>query len=70
MISGPFELFIVKRDEADAEHNYIEAARDYWITRSELERAVGGSLEPRQRQDGKSQPVSNQTGKRSRLGKN
>jgi len=69
MISGPFDLFIVKRDEADAERNYVEAARDYWITRAQLERAVGGNLEPRQRQDGKSQPVSNQTGKRSRLGK-
>jgi cobalt-zinc-cadmium efflux system outer membrane protein len=28
MISGAFDLFIAKRDEADAERNYVEAARD------------------------------------------
>jgi cobalt-zinc-cadmium efflux system outer membrane protein len=33
MISGAFDLFIAKRDGADAERNYVEAARDYWIAR-------------------------------------
>jgi len=65
MISGAFDLFIAKRDEADAERNYVEAARDYWIARAELERAVGGNLEPRQLQSAKSQPVSNQISKKS-----
>ena len=69
MISGAFDLFIAKRDEADAERNYVEAARDYWIARAQLERAVGGNLEPRQPQGGKSQSVSNQIGKGSRSGK-
>jgi cobalt-zinc-cadmium efflux system outer membrane protein len=39
-----FELFTTKAEEARTEREYIEAVRDYWITRTELERAVGGSL--------------------------
>jgi hypothetical protein len=45
--------------EASTERDYINAVRDYWITRAELERAVGGNLNPRQSADDKSQPVSN-----------
>ena len=44
-----FELFTTKAEEAQTEREYIEAVRDYWITRAELERAVGGSLNPRVR---------------------
>ena len=56
---GNFELFTTKAEEARTEREYVEAARDYWITRAELERAVGGNLRPRQREEGKSMPVSN-----------
>ena len=42
-----FELFATKAEEARTEREYLEAVRDYWITRAELERAVGGSLNPR-----------------------
>jgi cobalt-zinc-cadmium efflux system outer membrane protein len=59
MAIGNFELFATKAEEARTEREYIEAARDYWITRAELERAVGGNLNPRQSVDDKSQPVSN-----------
>jgi len=45
MLSGAFELFAAKREELDAEKSWIEARRDYWITRAELERAVGGDLD-------------------------
>ena len=41
---GNFELFTTKAEEARTEREYVEAARDYWITRAELERAVGGNL--------------------------
>jgi len=51
-----FELFTTKADEARTEREYVEAVRDYWITRVELERAVGGSLRIRQPV---SQPVAN-----------
>ena len=44
---GNFELFTTKAEEARTEREYIEAVRDYWITRAELERAVGGNLSPR-----------------------
>ena len=54
-----FELFSTKAEEANTEREYIDAVRDYWITRSELERAVGGNLNPRQPADGKSQRVLN-----------
>src|SRR5580692_12320976 len=54
-----FELFSTKAEEARTEREYLDAVRDYWITRAELERAVGGNLNPRQPTDGKSQPVLN-----------
>ncbi len=54
-----FELFSTKAEEVRTEREYLEAVRDYWITRAELERAVGGNLNPRQPADGKSQPVLN-----------
>ena len=39
-----YDLFLAKQRELDAERDYIDAWRDYWITRTELEAAVGGSL--------------------------
>src|SRR5271157_2246918 len=47
MAIGNFELFTTKAEEARTEREYIEAVRDYWISRAELERAVGGNLSPR-----------------------
>jgi cobalt-zinc-cadmium efflux system outer membrane protein len=41
-----YELLSAKERELDAERNYIEAWRDYWIARSELARAMGGGLIP------------------------
>jgi cobalt-zinc-cadmium efflux system outer membrane protein len=47
MLVGVFDLLMAKRNELNAQRGYIDAVRDYWITRAELERAVGGSLSPR-----------------------
>ncbi len=44
MLAGVFQLLVAKRDEVDAGRGYIEALRDYWIARCDLERAVGGEL--------------------------
>src|SRR6267378_4330033 len=55
---GNFELFTTKAEEASTEREYVDAVREYWITRTELERAVGGNLNPRQPADDKSPPVS------------
>lgn len=41
---GVFELLQAKQAEIDAGREYVEALRDYWVARTELERAVGGRL--------------------------
>ena len=47
MLLGNYELFRVKTEELEAERGYVEAQRDYWITRAELERTLGGSFTAR-----------------------
>ena len=44
MLKGAYDLLLAKQSEVAAERSYIEAWRDYWIARAELERAIGGSL--------------------------
>jgi cobalt-zinc-cadmium efflux system outer membrane protein len=44
MLVGQFELLLAKQEEYDAWQGYLEAVRDYWIARSDLERAIGGTL--------------------------
>ncbi|MGH8094021.1 MAG: TolC family protein [Chthoniobacterales bacterium] len=44
MLKGTYDLLLAKQNEVAAERSYIEAWRDYWIARTELERAVGGTL--------------------------
>ncbi len=43
---GATELLMARKSQLDTEREYIHSWRDYWISRSELERAVGGSLSP------------------------
>ncbi len=47
MLIGNYELFRTRSEQIEAEHKEIETLRDYWTTRAELERAVGGNLRPR-----------------------
>ena len=44
MFIGQFELLLAKQQQYDAYQSYLEAVRDYWLARSELARATGGSL--------------------------
>lgn len=44
MLKGAYDLLLAKQLEMETERAYIEAWRDYWIARAELERAVGGEL--------------------------
>jgi outer membrane protein, heavy metal efflux system len=44
MLLGTFELLGAKREEIAAYTEYIEAVRDYWIARAELEKAVGARI--------------------------
>jgi len=41
---GPFQLLQAKQEEVKTGADSVEALRDYWVARVELEKAVGGSL--------------------------
>jgi outer membrane protein, heavy metal efflux system len=44
MLTGVFELLMAKRDEYAGYQDYVEGLRDYWQTRTALQRAVGYAL--------------------------
>lgn len=44
MLLGVFQLLDARQAEIEGYRQYIEAVRDYWIARVELERAAGGRL--------------------------
>jgi outer membrane protein, heavy metal efflux system len=46
MLKGPYDLLLAKQNEVATEQGYIDAWRDYWLARVELELAVGGKLPP------------------------
>jgi cobalt-zinc-cadmium efflux system outer membrane protein len=41
---GLFDLLQAKQEEVNQAREYVEALRDYWSARAQLEKAVGGSL--------------------------
>jgi outer membrane protein, heavy metal efflux system len=44
MQKGTYDLLNAKELELEAERDYVQTWRDYWIARTDLERAVGGRL--------------------------
>ena len=44
MLLSVYQLILARQLEINAYREYIEGLRDYWIARSDLERAVGGRL--------------------------
>ncbi len=44
MLVGTYQLLQAKQSEVTAYREFIEALRDYWLARADLERATGGSL--------------------------
>lgn len=44
MLIGVYQLIQARQEEFAAYREYIEAVRDYWIARSDLERAIGGRI--------------------------
>ena len=44
MLLGVYALIQVKQNEVNAYREYIEAVRDYWIARGDVEHAIGGAL--------------------------
>jgi cobalt-zinc-cadmium efflux system outer membrane protein len=44
---GPFELVATKQAQIEAYRAYLDAVRDYWTARADLELAVGGRVLPK-----------------------
>ncbi len=44
MLLGVYQLIQARQNQITAQRDYIEALRDYWIARTDLEQAVGGRL--------------------------
>lgn len=44
MLKGVYDLLLAKQAEVSTERAYVEAWRDYWVARVQLERAIGGRL--------------------------
>ena len=44
MLIGIYDLLQGKREQLEAVRGQLDAARDYWIARADLERAIGGPL--------------------------
>jgi outer membrane protein, heavy metal efflux system len=42
MLVGPFQLLQAKQNETQARRDFIDAQRDYWVARNDLDRAVNG----------------------------
>jgi cobalt-zinc-cadmium efflux system outer membrane protein len=44
MLKGVYDILLAKQSELATERSYLDAWRDYWLARTELERALGGAL--------------------------
>ena len=44
MLVGVYDLLLSRQNEINTARDYIVAVRDYWVARSDLERALGGPL--------------------------
>jgi cobalt-zinc-cadmium efflux system outer membrane protein len=44
MLLGVYQLLQAKQNEVNSYREYIEAVRDYWVARADLERAIGTRL--------------------------
>ena len=44
MLTGAFDLIIAKQLEFEAYQKYLEAIRDYWMIRADMQRSLGGRL--------------------------
>lgn len=59
MLLDTFDLLSAKREEIAAYRSYLSAIHDYWSTRADLERAVGGRLPDSPRQSAAPLPKPN-----------
>ena len=43
MLLGVYDLLLVRRNQLDAQRDYLETLKSYWLARADLERGIGGS---------------------------
>jgi cobalt-zinc-cadmium efflux system outer membrane protein len=56
MLTGAFDLIMAKQQEFEAYQKYLEAIRDYWIIRADMQRSLGGRLPDHMRSGHDSEP--------------
>ena len=56
MLLGPYQLIMAKQNEINAQGEYVESLKDYWINHAELQRALGGDIRPAGREPAPSPP--------------
>jgi cobalt-zinc-cadmium efflux system outer membrane protein len=44
MLKGAFDLLMAKQQELEAYQKYLEAVKNYWIIRADMQRSLGGRL--------------------------
>ncbi len=43
MLLGVYDLLLARQNQLNAQQDYIEAVKSYWLAKADLEHAVGGS---------------------------
>ena len=56
MLLGPYQLIMAKQNEINAQGEYVESLKDYWINHADLQRALGGDIRPAGREPAPSPP--------------
>ncbi len=56
MLLGPYQLIMAKQNEINAQSEYLESLKDYWINHADLQRALGGDLPPAGKEPASSPP--------------
>jgi cobalt-zinc-cadmium efflux system outer membrane protein len=63
MLTGAFDLIMAKQQEFEAYQKYLEAVRDYWIIRADMQRSLGGRLPGHTQSRHNIQPTTNNENK-------
>jgi cobalt-zinc-cadmium efflux system outer membrane protein len=58
MLTGAFDLIMAKQQEFEAYQKYLEVLRDYWITRADMQRSLGGRLPGHMHSGQKIRPIA------------
>jgi cobalt-zinc-cadmium efflux system outer membrane protein len=56
MLKGAFDLLMAKQQEFESYQKYLEALRDYWIIRTDMQRSLGGRLPTRMQSERPPEP--------------